>query len=250
MTAGRVTRRSLLLSAGGALAARYARPASALAALAEDPRAQLAEQRIGSLAAGERTVALEWNADLIGVQWRAPGAPRLQLRFRGSNGRWSRWVAAGDSTHGPDGASLPSETLIGEPIWTGGTRLVQLRCDRALSGVALRIVDVSGGLGARDVALAAQRSTLARLSAARSLPLASPLLDAGAGQPPIIARAAWARGGAPPRSRPNTARCGSRLCITRRTRTAISPARCRRCCARSTRSIATSTAGTTSATTS
>jgi N-acetylmuramoyl-L-alanine amidase len=202
MTAGRVTRRSLLLSAGGALAARYARPASALAALAEDPRAQLAEQRIGKLAAGERTVALKRNADLIGVQWRGPGAPLMQLRFRGSNGRWSRWVAAGASTHGPDGASARSATPTGEPIWTGGTRLVQLRCDRALSGVVLRIVDVSGGLGARDVALAAQRSTFARLSAVRPLPLASPLLDAGAGQPPIIARAAWARGGAPPKVAP------------------------------------------------
>jgi hypothetical protein len=202
MTAGRVTRRSLLLSAGGALAVRYARPASALAALTEDPRAQLAEQRIGSLAAGERTVALERNADLLGVQWRAPDAPRLQLRFRGSNGRWSRWVAAGASTHGPDGARPRGEALVGEPVWTSGTRLVQLRCDRALSAVALRLVDVSGGLGAHDVARAAQRSPLARLTTARSLPLASPLLDAGAGQPPIIARAAWARGGAPPKVAP------------------------------------------------
>jgi hypothetical protein len=202
MTAGRVTRRSLLLSAGGALAARYARPASALAALAEDPRAQLAEQRIGSLAAGERTVALQRNADLLGVQWRAPGAPRLQLRFRGANGRWSRWVAAGASTHGPDGERPHRETLIGEPVWTGGTRLVQLRCDRSLSGVALRLVDVSGGLGAHDVARAAPRSTLASLAATRSLPLASPQLDAGAGQPPIIARAAWAKGGAPPKVAP------------------------------------------------
>ena len=202
MTAARVTRRSLLLATGGALAARYVRPVSAFAALGDDPRPVLAEQQLGSLVAGERTVALARNADLLGVEWHAPAAADLQLRFRTSNGRWSRWVAAGAGTHGPDGASSRGETLVGEPLWAGGTRLVQLRSDRALSGVALRLVDVSGGVGARDVALAGERSKLARLSAARSLELASPVFDAGAGQPPIIARAAWARGMAPPKVAP------------------------------------------------
>ena len=39
---------------------------------------------------------------------------------------------------------------------------------------------------------------LADATAARAFPLAQPVLDAGPGQPPIIARSAWAQGHAPP----------------------------------------------------
>jgi hypothetical protein len=68
--------------------------------------------------------------------------------------------------------------------------------------VRLALVDVSGGVGAHRVALATQRSAIARLAASASLPLAAPSLQAGPGQPPIIARSAWARGIAHPRVAP------------------------------------------------
>ena len=75
---------------------------------------------------------------------------------------------------------------------------MQLRATRALSGVRLHLVDVSGGVGARTGALAAD----AGLGGGGALPRATPVLQAGPGQPPIIARRAWAQGMAHPRVAP------------------------------------------------
>jgi hypothetical protein len=205
MTTPRITRRSLVLATAGALAGRIARPAGALAALAGPAPAALCEQELGALAPGTRTFALACNADLLGLAWHRAAHARVQLRFRDATGRWSAWASAALSSHGPDSAtsldSGPRARVVGEPIWAGGTRLVQLRSDRELTDARLHIVDVSGGMGARAVAVAVQRSPLARL-AASSLALAAPVLQAGPGQPPIIARSAWARGSAPPKVAP------------------------------------------------
>ncbi len=206
-----ITRRSLMLAAGGALAGHLARPAGALAALADPPAPTLGEQSLGWLAPGTRTVTLQRNADLLGLAWRGSPHTPVQLRFRDARGRWSAWASASAASHGPDlgtpgtpaglGTPGPAGAVVGEPVWTGGTTLVQLRSDRALAGARLHTVDVSGGLGALAVARAASRSSPARLAAA-SLPLATPALQAGPGQPPIIARSAWARGSAPPKVAP------------------------------------------------
>jgi hypothetical protein len=119
------------------------------------------------------------------------------MRFLKGDGSWSRWVSAGAHGHGPDG-SAPSGTLTGDPVWSGGTTAVQLRSGRALSGVRLWLVDVSSGRGARLQALASGGG----FASAAALPLAMPVLAAGAGQPPIIARRAWAGGSSPPKVAP------------------------------------------------
>jgi uncharacterized protein with LGFP repeats len=81
---------------------------------------------------------------------------------------------------------------------------VQVRAGRTLGGVRLHLVDVSGGVGARRGAGAlASTAALARrgagaLASTAALALAMPVLKAGAGQPPIIARRAWAQGISPP----------------------------------------------------
>ncbi len=201
MAAGRLTRRSLMLAAGGALAGRLVWPGGALATLAGPPRATLGVQRLGTLARGARTIALAHNADLVGLAWSGAAAARVQLRFRDASGRWSPWLSAAAGSHGPDLAPRAGGASVGGPVWTGGTRLVQLRSDRTLADARLHVIDVSAGAGAAALARAAERSPLARLAAA-SLPLAAPVLQAGAGQPPIIARAAWAGGEAPPRVAP------------------------------------------------
>ena len=126
-----------------------------------------------------------------------PAAGEPELRFRRGDGSWSRWASAGAHGHGPDG-SAPSGTLTGDPLWSGGTTAVQLRSARALGGVRLWLVDVSSGRGARLQALA----TGGPFASAAALPLAMPVLAAGAGQPPIIARQAWARRVSPPRVAP------------------------------------------------
>jgi hypothetical protein len=199
MSAGRTTRRSLLAAAGGALVGAAAHPPGVLAALAGTAQPTLTGRWIGAVAAGEQTIHLGGNADMLGVEWGGPGSARLYVRFMTAPGRWSGWVAAGASTHGPDRPAA-SVALIGEPVWTGGTRALQIRSDCRLHGVRLRLVDVSGGIGAHRAAAAQARSPLAALAA--SLPLAAPSLQAAAGQPPIIARRAWARGMAHPRVAP------------------------------------------------
>lgn len=200
MAPARITRRSLVLGAGGALAARVARPAIALASLAVPSPPELDARRLGTLAAGVRTVQLARNADLLGLGWEGSEAARVELRFRDDAGRWSPWAGASRSSHGPDGAPASGRS-IGEPVWAGGTRLVQVRSDRPLADAVLHAVDTSDGLGAAALARASARSPLGRLASA-SLPLAAPVLQAGPGQPPVIARSAWARGSAPPRVAP------------------------------------------------
>jgi hypothetical protein len=191
MSAPRLTRRSLVAAGAGAIAAGLLRPAGGLAALASAPHPSLAEQWVGRVDPAGVTVELSRAADLVGVQWPEAGADRgIELRFRVGPGSWSGWVSAVGCCggHGQGPAGQPAQALVGDPVWTGGTTAVQLRASAALSGVRLWLVDVSGGIGARR---------LGALAAA-GLPAATPVLNAGAGQPRIIARRAWAQGAARP----------------------------------------------------
>ncbi len=190
----RLTRRSLLAAGAGAALSPLVRPVGALGALLGAAPTQLHERWIGELGQRAVTIELARGADMLGLQWRTPQSAHPQLRMRTRDGAWGPWVAAGAHGHGPDAPARAGEQ-IGEPIWTGGTSAVQLRSVERLSGVRLHLVDVSGGLGA----------TLAARSFAASagaLPLATPVLAAGSGQPPIIARRAWALGVSHPRVTP------------------------------------------------
>jgi hypothetical protein len=187
-----------MLTAAGALAGVLLRPGGALAAFAGPPPARLSERWLGGLTPGQpRTVRLARSADLVGLQWQEPALAAAQLRFRLRDGSWSRWASADAHGHGPDGAPV-DRAHVGEPLWTGGTRELQLRVASPLRGVRLHLVDVSGGLGAR-----LRAGTLGgRASAAGALALAPAQYAAGPGAPPVIARRVWAQGSAPPRVTP------------------------------------------------
>jgi N-acetylmuramoyl-L-alanine amidase len=200
-----MTRRSLLSAGAGALAGGLLRRGDALAAIVGPPSPLTARGRaprvywrsLGDLAGGGRVASadLRANADLVGLSYRAGAPVRVQLRFRITGGRWSAWVAAGAAGHGPDRRPR-SPVTFGEPVWTGGSGVVQVRADGALRDVRIACVDVSAGAGARRLALAGPGALDA------SLPLATPTLAAGPGQPSILARRAWAQGMAPPRVTP------------------------------------------------
>jgi hypothetical protein len=197
MTGARpLTRRTLLASLTGAAAGSLLRPWSAVATVAAPPRPTLEQRAVGDLGRGERTIELPNVADLVAVQWQGPEDASVQLRFHAPGSGWSGWVSAAGHGHGPEAPRLAA-AHVGDPVWTGGTRVIQLRATSQLRDVRLHLVDASGGAGARSLALA-----VGPLAAAASLPLAAPALDAGAGQPPIIARRAWARGFSPPRVAP------------------------------------------------
>ncbi len=189
-----LTRRSLLAATVGAAVGGLVRPGGVLAALAGPPHPVLEEHWVGRISPAGATIELARIADLVGVVWQAPERVGIELRFRGAQGGWSRWVSAARHGHGPDG-SVAGDRLVGEPVWTGGATAVQVRSTVAATGVRLYLVDVSGGVGAR------RRASLIGMLAS-ALPRATPVLAAGAGQPPIIARRAWARGMAPPRVAP------------------------------------------------
>jgi len=196
MSARRITRRSLLATSAGAFASGLLRPPTALALLGRPPAPTLAQHGLGLLTPQGATVELGHPADLVGVEWQAPAQVGVWLRFRGLDGRWSRWISAGSNGHGPE-VRLAADRQVGEPIWTGGATTVQLRATRPLSGVQLHLVGVSGGEGA-----ARQLRGAARAALSGGLALATPTLAAGPGQPPIIARRAWAQGVAAPRVTP------------------------------------------------
>jgi hypothetical protein len=195
----RVTRRSFLAAGAGALAGGVARGGAPLAAALASPGPRISTRWLGSVRHGERTIALPAGADMLGLEWEAPAGTDVQLRLRSRAGRWGEWVSAagcGASRHPAAAAGAPAR-IIGSPVWSAGSGALQLRCTHALAAVRLHIVDVSGGLGARRLALARSLLGWDAARAAVALPAA-----AGTGQPPILARATWAQGMARPRVAP------------------------------------------------
>jgi N-acetylmuramoyl-L-alanine amidase len=118
---------------------------------------------------------------LAGVEWSGPEHARIELRARAPDGRWSPWSAASTLGHDADGPAQ-SDSLFGEPVWVGVADSLQVRASEPIDGVVVHFV------GARGVSAAPRAGAVAT----SAFPLAQPVLDAGPGQPPIIARSAWA----------------------------------------------------------
>jgi N-acetylmuramoyl-L-alanine amidase len=182
----------LLGTAAAAGAASLAFPADGLASALTGPTG-ISSRWVGSIDGRAETIAAPGRFALVGVQWMGPRAARIELRTRRPDGEWGRWALASILGHGPDlghgaaadpGAAAHAGSLFGEAIWTGPAGVVQLRADRAVDGVRLHFVSAPSPSPA---------------TAAAALPRARPVLDAGPGQPSIIARSAWAQGQAPPR---------------------------------------------------
>jgi hypothetical protein len=186
----RLTRRTVLAGAAAAGAASIVSPAAGLAdALGQ--RRPVFSHWIGTLERDSGALAVGRRFALVGVEWAGPAPVRIELRTRARGGAWSRWVLASVLGHAPDG---PQRRALqsGEGIWTGLADEVQLRTSDRVHGVRLVLVSVPSTLPGEDAA-----------RAAGALPLAQPVLDAGPGQPPIIARSAWAHGGAKPAVTPS-----------------------------------------------
>ena len=182
-----LTRRAALTGVAGAGAAALLEPVTGLADTLTG-RGPVFSRVLGSIAGDSPPLRAPRQFSLIGIEWSAPSAARIELRARGVDGRWSGWVLASALGHGPDVVRDRSR-LFGEPIWTGAALSVQVRASKPVRGVRLHFVDPGAPPAAAPRAGAA---------AAAPLPLAAPIRQAGRVQPPIIARSAWADGGSRP----------------------------------------------------
>jgi hypothetical protein len=180
----RLTRRRLLAGAAGAAGLLHARGTLSAAAFSRGaPR--LSTLELGSVPAGTlREVVAARTFDLVAVQWAGDPRARVAVRTRTALGAWSAWADGSARGHSASPGEGPAggDGSIGEPIWTGPGDRVQLIVSPGLERVRLHLVD---GGGARADKPAAEPAALL---------LAQPVLAAGPGQPPIIARAVWGQG--------------------------------------------------------
>ncbi len=168
----RLTRRTVLKSAALSGAVVLTRPAAAAA------KSSVFSLPVGNLSGTSPQMAAPAPFVLAGVGWRGPEGARIELRTQNPGRGWSPWFLASVLGHGPDLPRLGTPT-IGEPIWTGLARQIQLRSSEPVRDVRLHFVATA---------------TAPPASAAATFPPAQPVLPAGPGQPPIIARKAWAHG--------------------------------------------------------
>lgn len=129
---------------------------------------------------------------LAGIDWHGPADARIELRARRAAGGWTPWVGAATLGHDSNRGEAPALALVGEPIWTGLADAVQLRSAAAVEGVSLHLVPADAVAWAAGEQSVAQPAGDAAATAAQGFQLAMPELPAGPGQPPIIARHAWA----------------------------------------------------------
>ena len=117
------------------------RPGGAIAALAGSAALGGAaepicfEHPIGTLPGAAMTVDLGRNADLVGVEWAGPPVA-LQLRFRRSRRRLESLGFGRLSAATARMRALRRQRRIGDPVWTGGTSIVQLRAGGRWAGCA------------------------------------------------------------------------------------------------------------------
>lgn len=185
---------------------------------AEQRRPPVTTLWIGRLDGVGPPLPAPWRFVLAGVDWQSPQTARIELRARLLGGGWTPWVPASVLGHDSAGGEAVAHALVGEPVWTGPADAVQLRGDRPVEGLSLHLVlaaavagaavaDAAADGGADGGAVAAAEADAVPPApstgamAAQALPLAAPVLHAGPGQPPIIARRAWA-GGLRPRAAP------------------------------------------------
>jgi hypothetical protein len=127
---------------------------------------------------------------LVGLQWHGPVRARIELRARTGTGRWTPWTLASVQGHDSDGGESVALACFGEPVWTGEATELELRSPRRVEGLSVHLVPaapISGAARGHFTRRGPQGGT-----SSPALPLAQPTLAAGPGQPPIIAREAWA----------------------------------------------------------
>jgi N-acetylmuramoyl-L-alanine amidase-like protein len=179
--APRFTRRDVLSGAAAVGVGAAIAPGAALAR-GRDGGAVFSRD-VGDVAGNSTVITAGRRFVLAGIQWIGPATASIEMRARRARGPWSRWAAASVRGHEPDRpAAGPDQS--GEPVWFGPADEVQLRSAGTATGVRLHFVAADSVITDAPY------------------PLVDVNLPAGPGQPPIIARSAWAGPRHPPASGP------------------------------------------------
>jgi hypothetical protein len=157
-------------------------------------------------AAAPRAAALSApkRFQMVGLRWRGRSDPRIELRARSPDGRWTRWVPVpADTEDAPDpGRGEPMPQGYSAPVWVGEADRVQYRLSRRVPGVHLHFVNVDGTATAADRV----RSTIRRAAHSAVSSLASLFSGPSAGaqgeRPHIVPRSGWGAAGCRPRRPP------------------------------------------------
>ena len=185
-----VTRRTLLGGAAAAGATQLLRPPASWAHSRSGDRVFGVD--VDQLHGLSPVITAVRRFVLAGVQWSGPEAARIEVRARSRGGAWSRWALGSVRGHEPD-RPAGGGAQFGEPLWFGPADQVQLRSADAVSGVRLHFVAAGAVMSTAG---------LRRHITDAPYPLVDVNLPAGPGQPPIIARSAWAARGHGPASGP------------------------------------------------
>ena len=195
--APRLTRRDVLSGAAAVGVGAAIAPGAALARGRDGAR--VFSRDVGDVGGRSPVIAAGRRFVLAGVQWAGAAAARIEMRARRTGGPWSRWASASVRGHEPDRPAAGPDRS-GEPVWFGPADEVQLRSAGTATGVRLHFVAADGvgaGAGGNPGGATAQR-----FITDAPYPLVDVDLPAGPGQPPIIARVAWAGARNPPASGP------------------------------------------------
>ena len=184
-----LTRRAALRGAAVAGAASLVRPAAGLG-LAARPHPAC------SAARSDRSPASRARSRRRSRSHSSASSGRPRSRRRSSSGRGERATGPGAGGRRPPfSATAPTGRARKPARPSSGRRSGPARPTTCSSAAPV----ASRGCGFTSSPRRRRRKgTAATAHAAQALPLAQPVLDAGPGQPPIIARAAWAQGHAPP----------------------------------------------------
>jgi hypothetical protein len=200
VTEPQVTRRAVLGGAVAVGAGAFLAPVAEAAAGLEGRR--VFSRYVGHLSGQSAVLRAGRRFALAGIEWSEPVGARIELRTRRRDGSWGPWALASVTGHDADGGHEHTPPMYGEPVWAGTADVIQLRSPVPVSGLRVHFVTraVSGPPAARALSgpPAARALSGPPAGSAAALPLARPVLDAGPGQPPIIARSAWAGHHAPP----------------------------------------------------
>jgi hypothetical protein len=172
-------------------------PVAAAQAARVRPNRRVFSRRLGGLTAGEvRTIVVPRPVCLAAARWSGPREAQLTIRTRRPDGSWGRWAVASSAGHDGDGVRTPDH--VGEGVWLGRATELQLRSRGRTDDVALQFVAEHPGPDHEPDPYPDHT----RGPAPDALPLLPATLPAGPGQPPIIARAAWAGSNHPPTGGP------------------------------------------------